>query len=265
MSEFLPTEEYDLCLSLEKEMVVVMNAYEKNSNNIIHKSGWAISKKLGNKVYKYFLHDSYSKIQKEVLLLQLGLDKEVILSFDAINECWVCESEYMELRSIVGNIYIDELVIQLKNIFETWENNWQYRDRVADEWAELVIPWYCMLLQRYIPNSNEIIDWLQYSRAEHFIHGDFTLSNIYLDYNNKVIVLDYENATLGPLLWDETTLVYSFIEQKQFNIAKQLYDFFNCTKEMLRVIDSIRFAQSLRKKQNIKRRSEAHEFITKNY
>ena len=92
-----------------------------------------------------------------------------------------------------------------------------------------------------------------------------TLSNVYLDNRNKIVVIDYENATLGPLLWDETTLVYSFIEQKQFGAAKQIYDTFGCSKEMLRAICSIRLALSMRKGHNIVRRIEAYEFVMHNY
>lgn len=247
-------------------MEIVLNVYRRqNLNNIIHESRWAISKKCGNKICKIFLHDSYPKIRKEVLLLQLSLDKEVNLSFDGSNKCWVCESDYMELRPIIGNIHLSEFIVQLKVILGVWKDDRRYRDLVSDEWSEIVLPWYCMLLQRYIPDSDELIAWLRHSRGEHFVHGDFTLSNIHLDYSNKVIVLDYENATLGPLLWDETTLVYSFIEQKQFAIARQLYNTFSCNKEMLRIICSIRLAQSIRKNQNVKQRIEAQEYIVQNY
>ena len=82
---------------------------------------------------------------------------------------------------------------------------------------------------------------------------------------NKIIVLDYENATFGPALWDETTLVYSFIEQKQFIPAKQLYDAFGCNKEMLQAICSIRLAQSIRKNKNVKQRAEALEYALNNF
>ena len=80
-----------------------------------------------------------------------------------------------------------------------------------------------------------------------------------------MIILDYENATFGPHLWDETTLVYSFIEQKQFYPVKQLYDTFCCKKEILEAICSIRLAQSIRKGQNIKQRTETYEYIFQNF
>lgn len=244
-----------------------MNGFMQKPNNIniIHRSGWAISKKCGNKVHKIFLHDSYPKIRKEVLLLQLSLDKEVNLSYDTSNERWVCESEYMELRPIIGNIGLNELVAQLQKQFDTWKYNSRYCDLISDEWSRRVVPWYCMLLQQYIPDSGERIAWLRDSKGEHFIHGDFTLSNIYLNPSNNVIVLDYENATFGPLLWDETTLVYSFIENKQFHPARQLYDAFFCEKEMLQAICSIRLAQSKRKGQRVKQRAEAYEYIFQNF
>lgn len=249
----------------ERKRAVALNTHKQNPNNIIHESGWAISKKCGNKVYKTFLHDSYSKIRKEVSLLQLGLDKKVSLSFDSSNKCWVCESDYMELRPIIGNIRMNELIVQLQVKCSIWKNDSRYHDLISNEWFECVIPWYCMLLQQYIPNPDKLIAWLWDSKEEHFIHGDFTLSNIYLDQSNNLVVLDYENATFGPFLWDETTLVYSFIEQKQFRSAKQLYDAFSCKKEMLQTICSIRLAQSIRKKQSIKQRVEAYEYIFSNY
>lgn len=243
---------------------ITLNEHEKN-NNVIHKSGWAISKRCDNRVHKVFLHDSYSKIQKEVSLLQLSTGKEVQLLFDSSAERWICESDFMDLQPIIGNIGLNEFTAQLQAIFSTWKNDRRYCDLVSDEWTERIIPWYCILLQQYIPDSNELIAWLQDSKGEHFIHGDFTLSNIYLNQSNNVIVLDYENATFGPLRWDETTLVYSFIEQKQFHPARQLYDALSCEKEILQAICSIRLAQSIRKGQSIKQRTEAYEYIFQNF
>lgn len=239
-------------------MVTALSIQMKTSSAILHESRWAISKKCGSRVHKIFLHDAYSKIRKEVSLLQLSLGKEIDLSFDSSIECWVSKSDYMRLWPIIGNIDLGELIAQLKTIFDKWKDDKRYHELISDEWSNTMIPWYCTLLQRYIPASDEAIDWLQHSCAEHFIHGDFTLSNIYLDQSNNVIVLDYENATIGPLLWDETTLVYSFIEQKQFNVARQFYDTFSCNKEMLRAICSVRLAQSIRKKQDAKQRIEAY-------
>ena len=80
-----------------------------------------------------------------------------------------------------------------------------------------------------------------------------------------MIVLDYENATFGPILWDETTLIFSLIERKQFQFAKHLYAEFSCEKEMLQVICAIRLGQSIRKGQNIKLRTEAYEYIFQNF
>ena len=77
------------------------------------------------------------------------------------------------------------------------------------------------------------------------------LKNIYLDDKDELLVLDYENATLGPLFWDETTLVYSFIEKEQYEIAKKLYEHFSIEREMLIAISCIRLAQSIKKNQNV--------------
>ena len=137
-----------------------MNVYKQKTNKIIHESGWAISKKCGNKVYKIFLHDSYPKIRKEVLLLQLSLEKEVNLLYDISNEHWVCESDHMELRPIICNIGLSDFTAQLQAKFSTWKNDSRYRASISDEWSARVTSWYCMLLQQYIPDSDKLIAWL---------------------------------------------------------------------------------------------------------
>ena len=104
-----------------------MNVYKQKTNKIIHESGWAISKKCGNKVYKIFPHDSYPKIRKEVLLLQLSLEKEVNLLYDISNEHWLCESDHMELRPIICNIGLSDFTAQLQAKFSTWKNDSRYR------------------------------------------------------------------------------------------------------------------------------------------
>lgn len=242
-----------------------MSAYETEAKVVIHRSRWAITQKQGDKIYKIFLHNAYPKIKKEVSLLQLSLPTNASLLFDNAVNHWVCRSDYMDIYPLVGNICIDNLIPQLRQVFDVWRYDHRYCNLVADEWFEVAVPWYSALLQQYLPNSEKLVSWLQHSQGKHFIHGDFTLSNVYLDSGNKIVVIDYENATLGPLLWDETTLVYSFIEQKQFDIAKQIYDAFRCNKEMLRTICSIRLAQSMRKSQNVMQRFEAYEFVMHNY
>lgn len=245
--------------------IITLNVHEQKEICIIHESKWAISKKCGNKVYKIFLHDNYPKIQKEVFLLKLSTGQEVNLLFDSVNKHWVCESDYMELFPIVDNSFSNDLVSQIRNVFGVWRYDSRYRNAVMDEWSNVIVPWYCTLLQKYVSDSERLIVWLQDSRSEHFIHGDFTLSNVYLDHNNKAVVIDFENATLGPLLWDEATLVYSLIEQKQYAVAKQLYEAFSCGKEILHTICGIRLAQGIRKPQNVQKRIEAYHYVLNYY
>lgn len=173
--------------------------------------------------------------------------------------------EDLYLQTFLHGLHLEKFITKITLIFSEWNMNDWYRNLISDEWSDIVVPWYCILLQQYVPNCSGLVDWLQNSGGEHFIHGDFTLSNIYLDREGNVKVLDYENATLGPLLWDETTLVYSFIEEKQFPAARRIYDYFSCNKEMLQIISNIRLAQSIRKNQNISQRRETHEYVLQNY
>lgn len=242
-----------------------MEHYETKSNGIIHESRWAITRRCENKVRKEFLHNAFSKIEKEVMLLQLSLANAAKLSFDDQRKCWVCESEYLDLLSIVDGISIEELALQLKAVFNNWSCDNRYRNLVTNDWLDVVCPWYTSLLQQYLPDATKAISWLNQSHGEHFIHGDFTLSNVYLNSDKQVLILDYENATLGPFLWDETTLVYSLIEHKQYEMAKELFEVFLCEPEILYTISCIRLAQSVRKSQNVVRRKEAHRHISQMY
>ena len=235
------------------------------TTEIIHESKWAITKRCGNKVRKEFLHDAYPKIQKEVMLLKLSADKDASLYYDCKKQRWICESEYIELFSIVHAAQNEKTYTQLDAVFQKWQHDKRYKELVPNDWCDVAVPWYCGLLKQYIPDSECVITWLQQSRGEHFVHGDLILSNIYFDSNGQLVILDFENATIGPLHWDEATLVYSLIEHKEYEMAREVFDTFQCEKIVLYAISCIRLAQSLRKKQNVQRRTEACEYIAREY
>ena len=114
-----------------------------------------------------------------------------------------------------------------------WKENSSYISLVKDDWSKQTVPWYCKLLRQFIPDSFIIEQRMIGSKAVNFIHEDFTLSNIFLDNDGKIIVLNYENASLEPALWDETTLVYSLVESNQYESAIHLYKEFACGAEKL--------------------------------
>lgn len=232
---------------------------------ILHKSQWAVTQRTGNMVQKIFLHDAGPKIQREVSLLKLSLDCKANLWFEPADRHWVCESPYLKLHPLTAATSAEPLIDQLKAVFTRWEIDRRYAAFAADDWSEHIVPQLCGLLEQYVPGSEEAAAWLRHTRGEHFVHGDFTLSNVYLSDDRRLIVLDFENAVIGPLLWDETTLVYSFIEQKQYHTARQLFEAFSCSTEMLRAVSGIRLARALRKSQSAAQRAQAHHYILQNY
>lgn len=137
--------------------------YVDDLNDIIHESRWAISVKCNDKIKKIFLHDAYNKIQKEVMLLRLSTGREATLTFDESINCWVCVSDYLELKTVIDNIHLYKFIEQIRKIVTMWEHDERYQMLVPDEWSECVVPWYCELLQQYIPNSDVLIEWLQNS------------------------------------------------------------------------------------------------------
>lgn len=226
---------------------------------IIHNSGWAITIKRKGIVKKIYKHNNYSKIKKEVDLLCLNLQENVKLYFDKSYGLWVSEIRFIQLYSIINNDFAN-ILLKLKDILNKWQHE-RYLKLVCDEWMSLVVPWYCLLLDQYIEFSSRYKEYLLDLKPTHFIHGDFTLNNVYIDENDDVIVLDFENAMLGPLYWDEMTLVYSLLENELYKYANVAMNEFTCDWEMLETIAVIRLAQSRRKKNNVEIREKVYTYI----
>lgn len=236
----------------------------ENNNSIIHASKWAVSVRKGTKVYKAFLHDNFKKINKEISLLRVDSGMNIELYFDFESRHWISKTEFLELHELISGNF-SETQVQLNSIFEKWQKNSFYRNLVTDEWHTSIAPWYCSILKKFVPESSRESIFLCHSSADHFIHGDFTLSNVKIKSSGEIIVLDFENATLGPMKWDETTLVYSLIKAEEYAMARQLYESFSCSADMLKVIASVRLAQTRNKGQDETRRMSAFHFIFKFY
>jgi len=235
-----------------------------DSENVIHKSKWAITTKNGNYIYKMFLHNNLPKIEKEIKLFQISTGIKPRLYYNS-NGNLVCESKYIKLSPLFINGFSEKELLQLNDIFIRWNTDIRYINCVIDEWQSDSVPFFYSILKQYIPSFEESIDWLKSSKADNFIHGDFTLSNVFLNSTGNLIVLDFENAMIGPKLWDETTFVYSLIENSQYEIADRLFTNWKCNYKMLKVISEIRLALSFRKAMNVDRRLSAYKYITQKY
>lgn len=239
--------------------------HQTTEDIVVHISKWAITTQNGSLIRKMYFYNNIKKINREIELLRISTGLEVRLFFDNQRCNWVSETNYLELNDLFENRRTDETINLLKTMFERWEQDGRYRKLVESEWEASVVPWYCNILQRYFPEPESIIAYLQQTKGTHFVHGDFLLSNVKKNSHNEIVVLDFENAVLGPLLWDETTLVYSAIEEKRYSIAKHLFDSFACTDDMLRAIAAIRLSQSIKKQQNENIREDAFQFVKENF
>lgn len=234
-------------------------------SRVIHTSGWAVTRYSNGRIQKIFAHDAFSKIQKEVNLLRLSSRSNVQLYFDRRAMKWVSETEYIELRSPFEDKDVGQTISQLQDIFTAWNKDPRYTTMVDDDWDTAVKPGLIKLLEAYLPNAEAFVSILSGEKSQHFIHGDFTLSNVYKATDGRLIVLDYENAGTGPQLWDETTFVYSLIEDRQYDIAEWLFDAFHCSPSLLLCIAGIRLARSRRKSQNEDSRNMAYQYILAHY
>ena len=231
----------------------LLNIYSNNNDAVcLHKSKWAVTIKKESIVRKYFFHLNPTKICKEVALLRLSTGIEINLIFDINSLRWYYEMPYINLYPFNINNNQQKTFDELHKIFN---------ELIRNDWNTVNLPYYIEILKRYLPNNQHIIDYLSNLSAEHFIHGDFTISNVYYDYAENIIVLDYENATNGPYNWDECTLAYSFIENSKYEVAQKIINEFNCSKQMLLTISAIRLAQTRKNQNDDVSRYRAYQYI----
>ena len=227
---------------------------------VLHKSRWAETVRCGDVVRKYYFYHNTGKIEKEVSLLRLGTGLAVRLYYEPMTFRLVSEMPYIRLMPLFGGDTEDTLS-QLADAFRMWDRDDRFLSMVEDDWDERTKPCLLRLLREYLPDDVDLQDYLVSTRGEHFIHGDFQTSNVYRKEDGQLLVLDYENAGTGPLLWDEATLAYSLIEQCEYAAAESVLQAFRCPGEMLACIAGIRLAQSKRKAENIERRTTAYHYI----
>lgn len=234
-------------------------------DGVIHISRWAVTSRCGNTVKKRFLFNNTPKIQKEVSLLRLSTQLDVKLYFDNETSNWVAEMPYLRLRPIFNGKNPCDTFEQLKRIFSAWESDPGYCALAPDDWELVTKPYFMDLLTRYLPDPSGPAAYLSIQKAEHFIHGDFRLQNVLRDEQGRIIVLDFENAMIGPRLWDEATLTHNLIEDHQYGLAEKAFDTFCCPRMMLLTIAGIRLAQSRKKSLNDSGRMEAYDFILNHF
>ena len=220
-------------------------------NEVIHTSKWAITKRCGEMIKKFYLFN----------LLRLSTQLNVRLYFDHKSANWVAEVPYLRLHPLFDGRNTHDTLEQLRNIFDMWEYDRRYCALVSNDWEPMAKPYFINLLTQYLTASSELGAYLSVQKADHFIHGDFRLSNVLRDRCERIVVLDFENAMIGPRLWDETTLVYNLIEEHQYELAMEVFDSFHCPWMMLLTIAGIRLAQSRKKSLDDSSRMKAYEFI----
>lgn len=92
------------------------------------------------------------------------------------------------------------------------------------------------------------INFLNQLKSNTFIHGDFSLSNIYSD-NGELLVVDYQHACIGPANWDlcyliSTTGINNYVEKILKNMSRE-------DLNLIKIISEIRLGRAIRKSQDI--------------
>lgn len=230
---------------------------------IIHQSKWATTVRVGKRIKKYYLYDNPEKISKETELLRLSSNLPVSLIFDEQRHQWVQEMPYISNTELFAGDSL-HILERLKDMVSLWDSDGRFLSLVSDNWEAKAKPYWKNVLETY-GGTAAAVCYLSKTSGEHFIHGDFQIMNVLRNPLDELIVIDFENAGVGPELWDETTMVYSLVQERKYALAKQAYSYFRCDKQMLECIAAIRLAQAKKKDVGIEKREYALTYVMENF
>ena len=225
---------------------------------IVHRSLWAVSIKDGLHLFKLYYYDAPEKINKEVILLQ-NMGQISIQLYKDNKGFYYSKAAFLELESI-SNGNCSFIFEQLDFWFEKWNKREEFILHASKNWKTETVPYMTYVLSEYGDDAERYIEYIKGLQEEVFIHGDFTLDNVKKS-GEKIIILDFETAAIGPKLWDKTTFVYSLIENGCYNLGIELFNYFKCDKQLLECIAAVRLAIAKRKNKNITQRDAAYYFI----
>lgn len=228
---------------------------------IIHRSLWAVTLKDNELLYKVFYYNNLKKIRKEIELLNIMGQIQVELIVNDNTDFIYSRAPYLKMSDIDENCSGEWLYLKLKYWLDKWKTEKNFIEKVDSLWEIQTLPYMVKVLEHYLPNSEIYIDYLKTTKGVQFIHGDFSLSNVKL-FENEVIILDFENADIGPVLWDEESFVYSLIENGYYSLAKQLFEKLGCSIQGVSCIAAIKLATAYKKNVKINERRKAFEYIT---
>lgn len=248
-----------LCMTV-KNVVDETGVLLSSEAIVVHRSLWAITIKDGNFVYKFYYYHNREKIHKEVNLL-LAMNQIEVELFEERAYTYL-KMKYIGYADIMYNMDIRFLYEQIQYWINRWNTEPVFHKCIGQIWTSQTVPYMIEVLKEYIPNVMEYIQYLSELEIGGFVHGDFTLENVKI-YDDKLLIFDFETACFGPVLWDQTTFIYSLIENKYFNLANGLFEKFGCDLMMLKAIAAYRLALSYKKNANIGQREQACIYIEK--
>ena len=226
---------------------------------VIHRSSWAITIRDGRYRYKMYYSDNLGRIKREIVMLQIMRQVPIQLLCDS-KGTYYSKADVLELEDISpkdNNCTIAEQV-------DYWCEKWNQRNEFAicarKNWKSEMVPYMINMLTLYGEDTEKHLEYLNSLQEEVFIHGGFTIDNVKKS-GEKIVILDFETAFIGPKLWDKTTFVYSLIEHDYIELGMKLFEKFQCNKQMLACIAAVHLAIARRKEINFTQRKMAYDFI----
>lgn len=225
---------------------------------IIHKSLWAISIKVNDEFFKIFYYLEYDKIKKENDLLNLINHCGSELFFNKDYEFYYSKMQFLKFDIITKFTNKEWITRQIEDIKCKF-----LRIKASLPNFSLVKEYICkkIMLCRNDYDVNASIKFISNLKEQHFVHGDFTIDNVMI-YGSCLYVLDFENACLGPLQWDETSFVYSLLEKRYYELAVYFIKEFNIDCVLIKSFALYKLGLALSKKTNIEMRRAVLKYLS---
>jgi len=247
-----------------------------DNEQLINESFWSLTYKDSNFLYKYIKFNNFNKLLREVKYSRLAYKNEIPTSkcvaygFSNKHNSMFIQYCYYELEEITCDLFLgksnisDIILNKIKSINEV-----NVKDIKDNYWKNNMLKEFSIVLNEilkpYLENSEGInynvsrkTTFLESLKMVSFIHGDFSLSNIFL-HNNNVFIIDFEHGCIGPDIWDKCYLLATIaIDKRIYNFLKLLT---HIELELVLIISEIRLARALKKSFLVSERLKSYKLI----
>lgn len=230
---------------------------------LLHDGRWSKGYKIGSSFFKYFNYKNEDALLREVTYSNLAYTNAIntpkVLShgYDKTLDKLYIEYSYKHNQNITVNnnfLYdICHILNKMKSIQFITNTDTYWNDKLLVEFEFTLKNIVLSSIKLEFFSYDKCILFLKNLECKTFIHGDFSLDNIFLS-DGKITIVDFQHSCIGPENWDLSYLLAT-IDLTNY-ITKYIQSLNIDIQILIYIISLIRLGRSIRKNENIKERYE---------